>query len=110
MTVRAEEVAAGDVVQICMTGTIFKSVVAFLGYYGLTVDPFPVGDDDLPTFIVGVTEELLRRTQPPRGATPAGEDGLCAAASMADTGEPCPNPLDPRSDDLCTAHYEREHA
>lgn len=92
-----------------MTGTTFKGIVAFLESRGLTVDPFPV-ENDLPTFMVGVTDELPRRTQPQRGSTVADEDGLCAAASMTDGGQPCPNPLDPRSDDLCTAHYEREHA
>lgn len=58
-----KDVASSDVVQITMTGTTFHNVVAFLSARGLTVDPYPPAmqnEDDLPTYCVGISDELMR--------------------------------------------------
>lgn len=57
------EVQPRDVVQLCMTGTTFAGVKAYLESHGLTVDPFPVEREELPTFMVGIGDALMRRSE-----------------------------------------------
>lgn len=56
-----EDVESRDVVQVCMTGRVFHWFAMAMQARGLTVSPFPTTEDDLPTYMVGVGEELLRR-------------------------------------------------
>lgn len=70
MSKKVDEVAADDVVQLCMTGTTFRGVVAYLESHGLTVSPFPADPDDLPTFMVGIGDVAFSNVRTPmRGSS-----------------------------------------
>ena len=57
--------AEDDVAQVVLLGPTFDWFQRELRARGLYLFPIPVGDDDLPTFGVGVGDRLMGRVTPP---------------------------------------------
>lgn len=54
-----------DVAQVVLTGTTFEWFQRAVRDRGLYLFPIPVGDEDLPTFGVGVGDVPMGRVTPP---------------------------------------------